>query len=289
MKKTMDMKKMSLILVGALLFVISINFFIVPAGLYNGGLIGVSQIIRTLLQNYLGIQFSFDIAGLINFAFNVPLFVLAYRSLSKKFFVGTIFSVIVQTIAFSLIPIPTNAILEDPLASCTIGGILSGFGVGMTLLSGSSCGGIDILGMFITLKKKNFSVGKFNIVFNCFVFTFCAILFNLNIAIYSVIYVTIMAIVADKVHLQNIEISLMIFTKNKMVKKHINHDFKRGVTYWHGQGAYTDEDTEVLVTVVSKYEVRRIKEMIRELDPKAFVIESELDSVSGGYEKRLII
>ena len=89
----------------------------------------------------------------------------------------------------------------------------------MTLVSGASGGGTDIVGVYAALHWKSFSVGKLQLLFNALVYCLCAFLFDLPIAIYSIIYAAVYSFVLDKVHLQNIEMSLMIFTKNPEIKK----------------------------------------------------------------------
>ncbi|MBS5002857.1 YitT family protein, partial [Holdemania filiformis] len=108
------------------------------------------------------------------------------------------------------------------------------------------------------------------------------------IAIYSIIYAAVYSFVLDKVHLQNIEMSLMIFTKNPEIKSRILKDFVRGVTYWKGLGAYTQTETEVLVTIVSKDEVNDLRRMITQMDPKAFIIVNEGLQITGNFIKRLV-
>ncbi len=277
-----------LIILGSVLFAVSINLFVVPVNLYNGGIVGLSQIIRTVLSTKLGMNFSFDIAGVINFLINVPLFVLAYRSLSRKFFIGTLVALITQTLCFSLIPIPATPILDDVLASLVTGAIVGGIGVGMTLITGASGGGTDILGVYAALHWKSFSVGKLQLLFNAMIYTMCALLFDLSTAIYSIIYAAIYSFVLDKAHLQNIEMSLMIFTKNPQIKDRILKEFVRGVTYWKGLGAYTQTETEVLVTIVSKDEVNNLRKMIIQMDPHAFVIVNEGLQITGNFVKRLV-
>ena len=140
--------------------------FISPLGLYNGGVVGISQIIRTIIVDYFPSVKNFEIAGIINFIINIPLLLIAYKSISKKFFIRTVVSVISQTIFFTVITIPSTAIIDDPLAACLIGGIITGAGIGITLKAGGSGGGIDILGVYFTKKYKNFSVGKLGIIIN---------------------------------------------------------------------------------------------------------------------------
>lgn len=288
MKRHNLLHDIALIIFGSALFAASVNLFIVPVNLYNGGVVGVSQIIRTLLHTNLNLNLQFDVAGLINMAINIPLFILAYRSLSKKFLVGTFISIITQTICFSLIPIPVVPILNDILASIVIGGIVGAFGIGLTLVTGASGGGTDIVGVYAALNWKSFSVGKLQLIINALIYVMCAFLFDLPTAIYSIIYATIYSFVLDKVHLQNIGMSLMIFTKNPEVKAKILGQFVRGVTYWKGMGAYTQTETEVLVTIVSKDEVAEVQKMITQLDPNAFIIVNEGLQVTGNFIKRLL-
>jgi len=151
--KIEEAKKLALALVGILAFCIGVNWFIVPIGLYNGGFVGIGQVVRTALIEYAHMDFGdIDIAGFIYFACNVPLFFLAYKSLGKVFFVKTIICVVAQTFLLSLLKSPDVPIIEDRLAACLIGGIIAGWGVGLTLKNGGSGGGQDILGVYCTKK-----------------------------------------------------------------------------------------------------------------------------------------
>ncbi|MBX9138038.1 MULTISPECIES: YitT family protein [unclassified Clostridium] len=280
-------KEYGIIIIGALLFCFGINTFISPLGLYNGGVVGISQIIRTIVVEYIPVLKNFEIAGVINFIINIPLLLIAYKSISKKFFIRTVVSVIAQTIFFTVIKIPTLPIIDDQLAACLIGGIITGAGIGITLKAGGSGGGIDILGVYFTQKYKNFSVGKLGIIINAIIYGICAILFELPTAIYSVIYTTFFSLIVDKIHYQNINTTAMIFTKKKNIELGIMSEMARGVTCWKGEGAYTGEETKILVTVISKYEINQLKRIVLEKDPKAFIIFNEGLNVTGNFEKRL--
>ena len=140
--KVKKIKQYGIIIIGAFLFCLGVNLFISPLGLYNGGVVGISQIIRTIIVDYFPSVKNFEIAGIINFIINIPLLLIAYKSISKKFFIRTVVSVISQTIFFTVITIPSTAIIDDPLAACLIGGIITGAGIGITLKAGGSGGGI---------------------------------------------------------------------------------------------------------------------------------------------------
>ncbi len=277
-----------MVMVGSALFAASVNLFIVPFGLYNSGIIGFAQIIRTVLADSFNIKFNFDIAGIINFCLNVPLIIVAMKYLKSSFVKKTLWSIAVQTFVMSIVPILETPIIEDILASIIVGAITSGIGCSMILVQKGCAGGTDIIGMLLSIKMPKMSVGKVGLYFNTVLYTICAFMFNVQTAIYSMLQMFIFSFVVDKTHLQNIEVSVMIFTKCKEVKKMIMDDQHRGVTYWHGIGAYTNQETEVLVSIVSKYEIPALRKKIRELDPHAFIIISSQLEVSGGFEKRLV-
>lgn len=275
------------LIIGCLIYTLGISLFITPAHLYSGGIMGVSQIIRTLLLES-GITFNFEISGIINFILNIPLMIIAYRSISKRFFYFTALSIAVQTLFFILIPIMSNPILEDRLASCLVGGFIAGFGIGLILRSRGSGGGIDILGILFTNKFSNFSVGKLSLIVNTCLYILCAFIFSVETAIYSMIFLVVSTFTIDRVHYQNINMTAMIFTRHyKDVVHVITEDLHRGVTYWEGAGGYTDEETYVVMTAISKYEIPLLKHKVKDIDEHAFIIFSEGLSLSGNFKKRL--
>lgn len=277
------LKEYGIITLGSFLFCAGLNWFIVPLGLYNGGTVGISQIIRSVWNFHA----SFDVAGVINFIINIPLLFLAYFHFGRPLFLKTFYSIVTQTILFTIIPIPSQPIIQEYAVACLMGGIMAGAGVGITLKAGGSGGGLDILGLYFTQKLKDFGVGRFTLIINAIIYTICAILFELPVAIYSVLYSVIYSMAVDKTHLQNINTSVMIFSKKKDICDLILKDIHRGVTYWKGVGGYTESDTYVFYTVLSKYEVRTLQERLRVLDPDAFVVITEQDQILGNYEVRL--
>ena len=221
-----------------------------------------------------------DTAGIINLAFNIPLFLLALKKMKKRMVVGTALSVALQTIIFTYIIAPTAPILDDKLAC--------GVGCGLILTNSASAGGLDLLGLYLSHRSKKISVGLFNVLYNIVLYTLMAVLFDISTALYSIIYIVVFSVTIDRWHYQNIEVELMIFTHVPEVKEMIMHEYARGVTCWDGKGAYTNHQTEVLVTIVAKSEVSSVQREIRKLDPNAFVIAHTRVSVSGGYQKRLV-
>ena len=110
---------------------------------------------------------------------------------------------------------------------------------------------------------------------------------NIEIVVYSLIYATVFSLTVDKLHIQNINTSVMIFTKKTGISDAIMAQTGRGVTNWDGEGAYTHKTSYILFVMISKYEVNQIKHIVHSIDPNAFMIFTEGCSVDGNFEKRL--
>ena len=160
MKKIMEIihwniNDLTRVIIGSILFCIAINYFVVPNHLYTGGILGLAQLLRSIIIEVFNIKTSFDFSGIIYYLINVPLFIVAYKTISKKFFFRTLFAVSIQAIMLSMIP--SKLLIEDTLTNVIVGGLIGGVGVGMILSSGASTGGTDIIGLALARKNNNFS------------------------------------------------------------------------------------------------------------------------------------
>lgn len=214
-QKLMHNKSLRLIggLLGGLLLSVAINVFIVPQGLYGGGAYGLCQVIRTLLQRELSLSLPFDLAGVLYFFVNIPLFLLAYKALGREFFWKAAICTVCNSVFLAVIPSPSTPVIPDLLTSCMVGGILAGFASGLVLTCGCSTGGLDILGLYLSKKGSRFTVGRFSISFNALLYTLCFFLFDATTAIYSAIYNVLSSLFLDRIHRQNVTVQLLIFTK----------------------------------------------------------------------------
>lgn len=277
-------------LLGSVLLAAAINLFIVPQGLYTGGLYGVCQVIRTLLVERAGLSVPFDLAGLLYLLVNVPLLVLAWKSLGRRFVLRLAVCTVVNSLALSLIPSPATPIIADTLTSCLVGGILAGFSLGIVLTCGCSTGGLDVLGLVLAKRGTGLTVGKFSISFNAVLYAVCALLFSLDTAIYSAIYMVFSSLFVDRGHQQNITVQMIIFTKAETapIRALIMEKLERGFTCWEGRGGYTDEPIHVLYVCLSKYEVPTIQQALRQLDPQSFSVLQEGVHVGGNFVRHLM-
>ena len=222
-KKKEEVYQTVSIVAGCLIYAVGLNMLITPLALYNGGFMGIAQLIRTFLVSAVHIKIpqGMDIAGAIYYIMNVPLFYMGWRIMGKEFFLRSLFGTSVISIFLLVVPVPGTPIIEDYLTACIIGGIIAGFGSGLILRGRGSAGGPDIIGVCCLKKRINLSVGQVNILLNLVVYGICLFMFNIEIVVYSLIYATVFSLTVDKVHIQNINTSVMIFTKKLGISKAI--------------------------------------------------------------------
>lgn len=277
-----------LCMVGGAIYAVGVNLFIVPFNLYSGGIVGISQLIRTLLADYIHLQFgSKDVAGIIFYVLNIPILIYAFPRLDKLFFLKTLVAVTTLTLAMSFIP--TTKIVDDCLASTIVGAFISGAGIGLVLRMSASTGGMDIVGMLISKSHGNVSVGQVNLVVNLGIYAVCLFLFDVQTVVYSVIFAVVHAFAIDKFHSQNINVEVKIITKTdpSLIEKDVFTKIVRGVTELRSVGAYTHEEEHILYIIISKYEVHQLRQIVRRHDKNAFIIVNEGVWVEGHFLKKL--
>lgn len=276
-------------IVGVVFFAAAYRWFLVPAGLYSGGFTGISQLVKLFLTEILHIPMPehIDVTGIIFWCINAPLFFLGYKSIGRKFLYRTIIAVCIQSFLLATIPAPKEPLLDDMLLNCIIGGALSGWGVGITLRAGGSGGGTDIVGMYCAKNYPEFGVGRLSVMMNLCIYLIAAVRYDLEVAAYSMVFSFVSGIMVDRVHYQNIKVSVFIVTKNRELGEKINRTISRGVTSWKAWGEYSHSEEVLHMVVVSKYELQALKKLIRQEDPHAFVQIMSPDMIMGNFEKRL--
>lgn len=277
-----------LIIIGTFIYSLSMNLIVIPQGMYSGGFLGIAQLIREGIVRLFPSLVSFgNLEGYIYFALNVPLLILALFNLGKKFFVKTAVCVGFYSLFLAAIPIPEKSIFEERIAACLVGGVLCGIGDGIALSSGCSGGGEEIIGLLCAKKNKWFSVGKMAMMINVMVFGIGIFVFNLQSVIYSVLMAVMQYTFVDKVHLQNVFVTMFIVTKTPEMEQLVFDRAGRGVTKWKAEGAYSNEQADVLMTVVSKKEANNLKRELKEHDENVFVMICNDISIIGNFKKRI--
>lgn len=276
-------------IVGAgILYSLGINLFVVPAGLYTGGIMGFAQLLRTLILYVTGLELKIDIAGIINYAINLPVLFIAWKRLDHRVVFKTLLSVTTMTLFLSIVP-RTDILHGDKLAECLIGGMLCGCGIGILLWMGGTSGGMDLLGMMLIKSGSHTSIGHVNLLWNLALYTLCAACFSLSTAIYSILFSFISTTAMDKLHMQNINVEVTVVSKiqSPEMEREILVDLHRGITRYEGIGEYTGQPVHIFYILVSKYEIGRLRSIVLKYDPRAFIVAKDGAVVYGNYKRKI--
>ncbi|RAL24616.1 YitT family protein [Thermoflavimicrobium daqui] len=265
------------ILLGAVLVAVGLEIFLIPNQVIDGGIVGISIILSHLTKINLGI---------LLFVLNIPFFYLGYKQIGKTFALSTLFGVLVMSIGTNLLH-PISPLTKDPLLASVFGGIILGIGVGMVIRYGGSLDGTEILAILFT-KKLPFSVGQVVMFFNLFILGSAGFVFGWDRAMYS--------LMAYFIAFKMIDITIEGFNETKSVwiiseesKKLgacILNRLGRGVTYLNGEGAYSGEGKQVIFCVVTRIEEAKLKSIVEEIDPQAFLAIGNIHDVRGGRFKK---
>lgn len=240
------------VLLGSVLFAISLNIFLIPVQVYSAGFMGIAQLLRDFITVCSGMQFPFDIAGIINFLLNILIFLFAFHYVSRRFAVMTLLTIAVQSLMLSLIPVQRELLLQDPLVAVIVGSVLCAIGTVMIFNGKGSGGGIDVIGIYLSQSNKG-SVGSIYMLVNTSVYLLCLLFYDFQTAVYSMIHSTLLSFAVDRIHKRNIEVELMIFTENSaLLRQRLLAYSERGITCWNGFGAYTKAEKEILLSVVTR-------------------------------------
>lgn len=276
----------SICCIASLIYCLGVNFFIIPGGLYSGGFTGISQLL-TLLAEGTWLE-AYNIRGIIYFILNIPIVILGWRALGGKPMIKAGFTILLESALMSLLPIPKEPIISDTLTNTIVGGFFEGIGSGLLYIGFGSGGGTDIIGIVMSQKFRSLTVGKVSLAVNIVVYAICAIIFNPEVAVYSIIAAFCCSLVIDKIHLQNRAVTVNIFTNNdREIGEWIRDNINRSATIFTGTGIYSGAERKLVISVMSEYEYHRLKHALPDLDPTAFANVYPSAAVLGDFEKRL--
>ena len=192
--------RMFIATLGCVIMSIGINVFTTPWNLYTTGLMGYSQLFRSVLAEDFNITFNHvDLAGILYYIVSIPIFIITYKSLGRRFFLRTLVFTAVFSLTTAFIPVPSAPVIDDRLTCVIIGGVCVGMGDGMVITCGCTVGGLDMLAMHIT-KKTGLQVGKFTILANILLFVLCFFRYDFSVVVYSVLYMVFASLILDRMH-----------------------------------------------------------------------------------------
>ncbi|MBS4209898.1 YitT family protein [Bacillus sp. FJAT-50079] len=262
-----------LVTIGAMLMAISLECFLVPNHILDGGITGISIILAHLTGARLGI---------VIFLLNLPFIYLGYKQIGKTFAFTTLYGILILSIT-SILLHDVVIVTEDLLLDTVFGGIILGMGVGIVIRYGGSLDGTEILSILLN-NRLPFSVGEIIMFFNFFIFATAGFIFSWERAMYSIITYFIAFKVIDIViqGLDESKSAWIISEQADAIGEAIIARLGRGVTYLKGEGAYTGDDKKVIFCVVTRLEEAKLKSIIEEFDDGAFIAVANIAEVRGG-------
>ncbi|WP_100404924.1 YitT family protein [Bacillus solitudinis] len=269
-----ELQKSIIVIIGAILVAVALNFFLIPASVFASGFTGLAQ----LLSSVLPIS-----TGILLFVLNVPVAILGWRKIGKSFTVYSIISVIVTTLSLELIPIWSFS--PDILLNAVFGGVIIAVGAGITLKWGASTGGLDII-VLILSRYSDRPVGIYFFAINSVIVVTSGFLFDPEKALYTLVTLYVSSRVIDTIHTRHVKLTALIVTKKpEQLRKAIHDKLTRGITRMPAKGGYTADEKEVLMMVITRYELYELKEIIQSSDPGAFTNIVETAGIFGLFRK----
>ena len=260
---------------GSTIFALGFALFLLPNDMSSGGVSGFALVLVELM--------GFGTVGGISILINLPLFILGGLKIGKRFFWGSLLGMVLSSLLIDLFSvIPVSA--PDPLLSCLYGGVLTGVGLGIVFIAGTSTGGSDILVRLLKLRYRNVPIGQISICIDAVVVILTGIVFHdISKALYTGVAAFIVGKVIDAM-IYNFDYSkvvLIISSHYEEIAQAIGKDLDRGATFLHGEGSYSHAPTKVVLAAVKKQQIAELKELVMNIDPNAFLILQEAHQVLG--------
>ena len=267
------------IVLGAFIYTVGLDLFLVPNNIIDGGVVGISLMAATLS----GYSFSIFVVLI-----NLPFLYLGYRVIGKTFTLSTLFGIVWMAIFSNfmhLLPVITT----DPFLGAIFGGIILGIGVGLIIRNGGSLDGSEVVAIIFD-KRSSFSVGELVMGMNLVIMTLAGFVYSWNSAMYSLIAYFIAYKMID-ITITGLEESKSVMIildaeKSAEVADALNDRLGRGVTILYGEGGYLKQPKHVLYSVITRLEITKLKEIVYEIDDKAFITISDVQDLFGGHFKK---
>lgn len=270
--------------VGSAIFGAGYAIFLGPNNLNAGGISGLSAVIVQMV-NPAG-TIPFISVGVLTIAINLPLFAIGGLKIGKRFFFGSLVGLGISSMIMDYLPI---ALTLEPLLAALYGGVVTGFGLGLVFMAGTSTGGSDIVVRLVKLKARNTNIGVIAMAFDVFVVALTGIVFgNVENALYTGITAFLCSKVIDMVvyGFDNTKVAMIITGEYEKIAQEASDKLGRGATYLYSQGTYSKKDSKVVLIAVYPKQIAELKELVVGIDPNAFVILQEAHQVLGdGFKK----
>lgn len=271
-KRKEQIKKQALIIIGCFIGASAYPLFLVPNAIAPGGITGIGTVLNHL--------FNWPV-GLTSLILNIPLFLIGFRSMGKGFVYRTLIATVMFSLLIDLLHFPS--ITDNPLLASVFGGVILGLGLGLILRANATTGGTDLLAQVVHRKYPYITVGVFLLSFDFAVILLAGFSLGAEQAMYAMICVFVYTKMLDVI-LAGLGTDKACYIITKLgddIAKRLLSDVSRGVTTIKATGSYSGEQVEMLLCVVSRIEVISVKEIVNDMDPRAFVFITDTHETLG--------
>ncbi|MGN7357688.1 YitT family protein [Paenibacillus sp. SAF-054] len=274
------LKKFIFITAGAILMAVALEVFLVPNEIIDGGITGISIVLSEVTSIPLGIFL---------FIINLPFLFLGYKQIGKTFAFSTLYGIVVMSVTTQLLH-HVDPFTSEKILAVLFGGLILGLGVGLVIRYGGSLDGTEIVAILVS-KKTRVPVGQIIMIMNVFIFIIAGFVFGWDSAMYSIFTYYMASKVMDIVveGLNESKSVTIISAEYEEISQTIQDRLGRTTTFIYARGGYSGEDTQMIYCVVTRLELAKLKSVVHEIDPKAFIaIEHVSDVLGGNFEKNAI-
>ncbi|MEH7110193.1 MULTISPECIES: YitT family protein [Bacillaceae] len=276
----LETKKIFVVIIGALLNALGMNLFLIPANVYSSGFTGIAQLLTRVLHEFTPIHLSM---GVLLLLLNIPVAILGWKKVGRSFTIYSFISVVLSSLFLDLIPV--KQVSHDILLNSVFGGVIIAVGVGITLKWGASTGGLDIIAMVLS-RMKDKPIGPYMLILNGFIVLAAGFLYGWEKALYTLVFLYASTRVIDTIHTRHAKLTAFIITKKaEEVKNAVHSKLVRGITMIPAKGAFSNETRDMLMIVITRYELFDLERIIKEVDPNAFTNVVQTTGVYGFFRK----
>jgi uncharacterized membrane-anchored protein YitT (DUF2179 family) len=264
---------------GSAIYAVGFSFFLYPAELVSGGVTGISMIIN--------LKTAYPV-GLVLLALNVPIFVAGFRKLGLKFMIDSLLATLFISVMIDLLAPHSKALTHDTLLASIAGGAIDGNGMGIALISGATTGGTDINARLVRRHRQDFNIGQILLAMNVVIVgAYAAMFSDYERALYAAMSMVVSSHMIDVVMygFNYGKLVYIISEKYSELGREITDSLKRGATLLNGEGMYSGNDKSILLVAIKRGQIIMLKNIVKKIDPGAFVIFTETKEVLGlGFE-----
>ncbi|MBG9786513.1 MULTISPECIES: YitT family protein [Brevibacillus] len=265
--------KFIFITIGAIMMAVSLELFLVPNKVIDGGIAGISIMMSSITNLPL---------GLFLFFFNLPFLIVGFKQIGKTFAISTLYGIAIMSLTTSMLH-HVPAFTNEKMLAVLFGGVILGVGVGLVIRFGGTLDGTEIVAILLS-KKTRVPVGQLIMFINVFIFIMAGFVFEWDSAMYSIFtYYIAFKLIDVVVEGLNESKSVTIISKEyEEISEAINARLGRSTTYVYARGGYSKEETQMIYCVVTRLEVAKLRAIIQEIDDNAFIAIEHVSDVTGG-------